>query len=223
MRDIRRFSDVNEQLQICEIVAEWHGGQPSAQLEANLAHSAFYQTPNPNRALVEINASREAKVLNAVGNAAMVFGVAVIIGTAAVADERHPLIGNWKLVSWQVIGDDGKPQDVFGTAPSGYLVITPEGRSIVLTTASGRKPGTDETARAALQKSMLSYSGRYRVEGGDFITSVDISWNEEWNGTEQRRHYRIEGDKLFIETAPAPSMVSPGKTDFRRLIWVREK
>jgi len=172
---------------------------------------------------VWVNAFREAKVLNAIGNAAMVFGVAAIIGTAAVADERHPLVGNWKLVSWQVMVEDGKPHDVFGTTPSGYLVITPEGRSIVLTTASGRKPGTDDTARAALQKSMLSYSGRYRVEGGDFITSVDISWNEEWNGTEQRRHYRIEGDKLFIETAPAPSMVSPGKTDFRRLIWVREK
>ena len=223
MRNIRRFSDVNEQLQIGEIVAEWHGGQPSAQLEANLAHSAFYQMPNPNRGIVQINAFREAKVLNAIGKAAMVFGVAVIIGTAAVADERHPLVGNWKLVSWQVIGEDGKPQDVFGTAPSGYLVITPEGRSIVLTTASGRQPGTDDPARAALQQSMLSYSGRYRFEGGDFITSVDISWNEEWNGTEQRRHYRIVGDKLFIETAPAPSMVFPGKTDFRRLVWVREK
>jgi hypothetical protein len=221
MRNIRRFSDVNEQLQIGEIVAEWHGGQPSAQLEANLAHSAFYQM-SIRIGFAQINTFGEAKVFNAIGKAAMAFGVAVI-GTAAVADERHPLVGNWKLVSWQVVGEDGKPQDVFGTAPSGYLVITPEGRSIVLTTASGRKPGTDDTARAALQKSMLSYSGRYRVEGGDFITSVDISWNEEWNGTEQRRHYRIEGDKLFIETAPAPSMVSPGKTDFRRLIWVREK
>lgn len=162
-------------------------------------------------------------MLNVIGKTAMAFGFATIIATAAVADERHPLVGNWKLVSWQVVGEDGKPLDIFGTAPSGYLVITPEGRSIVLTTASDRKPGTDDTARAALQKSMLSYSGHYRVEGGDFITNVDVSWNEEWNGTEQRRHYRIEGDKLFIETAPAPSMVSPGKTDFRRLVWVREK
>ena len=70
---------------------------------------------------------------------------------------------------------------------------------------------------------MLSYSGRYRVEGADFITTVEVSWNEEWNGTEQRRHYRIEGDRLFIESEPAPSMVFPGKTDFRRLVWVREK
>jgi hypothetical protein len=102
-------------------------------------------------------------------------------------------------------------------------VLTPVGRGIVLTTAAGRKPGTDDAARAALQKSMVSYSGRYRVEGGDFITTVEVSWNEEWNGTEQRRHYRIEGDKLFIESAPAPSMVFPGKTDFRRIVWVREK
>jgi Lipocalin-like domain len=162
-------------------------------------------------------------VLNVIRKIAMAFGLAAIIATVAGADERNPLVGNWKLVSWQVIADDGKPQDIFGTAPRGYLVLTPEGRSIVLTTASGRKPGTDEAARAALQKSMLSYSGRYRVEGGDFITTVDASWNEEWNGTEQRRHYRIEGDKLFIESAPAPSMVFPGKTDFRRIVWVREE
>jgi hypothetical protein len=158
-----------------------------------------------------------------VRKAAMALGISAIIATAARADERQPLVGNWKLVSWQVIADDGKPQDIFGTAPNGYLVLTPEGRSIVLTTASGRKPGTDDAARAALQKSMLSYSGHYRVEGSDFITTVDVSWNEEWNGTEQRRHYRIEGDRLFIESAPAPSMVFPGKTDFRRIVWVREK
>ena len=85
-------------------------------------------------------------MLNTICKVAMAFGVAVLIGAAAVADERHPLVGNWKLVSWQVIGEDGKPQDVFGRAPSGYLVITPEGRSIVLTTATGRKPGTDDTA-----------------------------------------------------------------------------
>lgn len=155
--------------------------------------------------------------------AAMTFGITAILATAAGADQPHPLVGNWKLVSWQIIAEDGKPQDVFGANPSGYLVLTSEGRSIVLTTASGRKPGTDDAARAALQRSMLSYSGRYRVEGNDFITSVEVSWNEEWNGTEQRRHYRIDGDKLFIESAPGPSMVFPGKTDFRRIVWVREK
>lgn len=70
---------------------------------------------------------------------------------------------------------------------------------------------------------MLAYSGKYRVEGHDFITTVEVSWNEEWNGTEQRRHFRIEGDKLIIESAPAPSVLFQGKTDFRRIVWEREK
>ena len=145
-----------------------------------------------------------------------------MISRPATSDQRHPLIGNWKLVSWQVITEDGAPQDVFGTSPKGYLVLTPEGRSIVVTTATDRKGGTDDPARAALHKSMLAYSGRYRVEGSDFITTVEVSWNEIWNGTEQRRHYRIESDKLFIESAPAPSIIFPGKTDFRRIVWVRD-
>jgi lipocalin-like protein len=102
-------------------------------------------------------------------------------------------------------------------------VLTREGRSIVVTTAEGRKGGTDDAERAALHKSMLAYSGRYRVEGGDFITRVEVSWNESWNGTEQRRHFRIEGDKLFVETAPAPSITSPGQTDFRRIVFERDK
>src|SRR5579871_3259970 len=115
-------------------------------------------------------------MLNTIGRAVMVLGALAVMATAGTADERHALVGSWKLVSWQVIGEDGTPQDVFGTAPRGYLVLTAEGRSIVLTTASGRKSGTDDAARAALQKSMLSYSGRYRVEGDDFITTVEISW-----------------------------------------------
>jgi hypothetical protein len=155
--------------------------------------------------------------------AAAAAGMILTASTPATSEQRHPLIGSWKLVSWQVIAEDGTPQDVFGTSPNGYLVLTPEGRSIVVTTAAGRKGGADDAARAALHKSMLAYSGRYRVEGSDFITTVEVSWNEEWNRTEQRRHYRIEGDKLFIESAPAPSIIFPDKTDFRRIVWVRDK
>jgi hypothetical protein len=133
------------------------------------------------------------------------------------------LVGTWKLVSWQVIVENEPPQNIFGSHPKGFLILTREGRSIVLTTAENHRKGMGDGERAALHKSMLSYSGKYRVEANDLITVVDVSWNEEWNGTEQRRHFRIEGDKLFIESAPAPSVVFPGKTDFRRIVWEREK
>jgi len=88
-------------------------------------------------------------------------------------------IGTWKLVSWQVMVENETPQNVFGSHPKGYLVLTREGRIIVLTTAETRKRGMGDTERAALHKSMLAYSGKYRVEGNDIITVVDVSWNEE--------------------------------------------
>lgn len=132
------------------------------------------------------------------------------------------LIGNWKLVSWQVItGDDSK--DLFGTKPKGYMILTREGRAMTVTTAEARTPGESEHERAALHRSMLGYTGKYRLEGNEFITTVDASWNESWNGSEQRRRFRLDGDKLFVESAPAPSILFPGKVDFRRIVWEREK
>lgn len=141
----------------------------------------------------------------------------------ADATDANALIGVWKLVSWQVIVGNEPAKNLFGPHPKGFLVLTREGRSIVLTTAENRRAGSDDTARAALHRSMLAYSGKYRVEGEDFITAVDVSWNEEWNGTEQRRHFRLEGNRLVIESAPGPSIVSPGRTDYRRIIWERER
>jgi hypothetical protein len=153
----------------------------------------------------------------------ILFMIFLAISNPLFAADGDALVGTWKLVSWQVIAENEPPQDVFGVHPKGFLVLTREGRSIVLTTAENRRGGMGDAERAALHKSMLSYSGRYRVEGHDFITVVDVSWNEEWNGTEQRRHFRVEGDRLFIESAPAPSILFPGKTDFRRIVWEREK
>jgi hypothetical protein len=149
--------------------------------------------------------------------------ILLAISNPVFGADNNSLVGTWKLVSWQVIPENGPPQDVFGAHPKGFLILTREGRSMVLTTAEKRQPGMGEAERAALHKSMLAYTGRYRVEGHDFITKVEVSWNEEWNGTEQRRHFRVEGNKLFIESAPAPSILFPGKTDFRRIVWERAK
>ena len=132
------------------------------------------------------------------------------------------LVGNWRLVSWQVVSEDGAKY-LFGPKPNGYLIVTREGRAMAITTAQVRTPGDTDAERAALHKSMLAYTGKYRVEGNEFITTVDASWNEAWNGTEQRRRFRFEGDRFFIETAPAPSITSRGKVDFRRIVWKREK
>jgi hypothetical protein len=131
------------------------------------------------------------------------------------------LAGTWKLVSWQV-ECEGKSQPLFGSDPKGFLVLTPGGRVIALTTAAGRTHGDSLEERALLHRTMVAYSGRYLVEGNEFVTTVEVSWNEIWNGTEQRRQFRLVGDRLYIESAPAPSLFFPGKLDVRRLVWERE-
>jgi hypothetical protein len=154
--------------------------------------------------------------------AALALTADIAVSSTVWAANSEALIGNWKLVSWQVVVGS-ETQNPFGSHPKGYLLLTREGRSMAITTADDREPGEGAAERAALHKSMLAYSGKYRIEGDDFITTVDISWNEIWNGTEQRRRFRIEADRLFIESAPAPSILYPGKTDYRRIVWEREK
>jgi len=139
------------------------------------------------------------------------------------AVEQNPLVGSWKMVSYQRVLDNGEPQNGLGEHPKGFVILTPEGRAVLLTTADGRKPAASDADRAELWKSMVAYTGKYRIEGNDFITSVDVSWNEVWNGTEQRRHFKIEGDKLILTTSPAPSPIYPGKMYYARVVFEREK
>ena len=145
------------------------------------------------------------------------------VSSPVLAQEANPLVGTWKLIASESIVENEAPSHTFGLHPKGYLIITQEGRLMIMFTADNRKAGMGDAERAALYQTMAAVSGRVRVEGKDFIISVDVSWNESWNGTEQRRHFRIEGDKLFVETAPGPSLLFPGKTSFARLLFERDK
>jgi hypothetical protein len=145
------------------------------------------------------------------------------ISSPVFAQVSNPLVGTWKLVSSESIMENEPPQHLFGLQPKGYLIITQEGRLMIMITADNRKAGMGDAERAALHKTMVAVSGKVRIEGKDFIISVDLSWNESWNGTEQKRHFRIEGDRLLVETAPGPNPVFPGKTSFGRLVFQRDK
>ena len=138
--------------------------------------------------------------------------------------DQNPLVGNWKLISSQAVYDNNaEPQDVPGPHPKGYLILTPEGRMMTVATSTGRKPGPSDAERAELWKTMIAYSGKYRIEGNDLVTTVDVSWNEAWTGTEQRRHYKLEGNKLTLVTVPQPSPFFQGKTYTSTIVWEREK
>jgi hypothetical protein len=64
------------------------------------------------------------------------------ISSPVFGADADALIGTWKLVSWQVIVENEPPQNVFGLHPKGFLILTHEGRIIVLTTAQDRRAGS---------------------------------------------------------------------------------
>ena len=133
------------------------------------------------------------------------------------------LIGTWKLVS--VVREEvpsGAKVDFFGPEPHGFINYGPDGRMIALITRSGRvKPAGQSPTPAeaeALFRSMLSYAGTYTVEGNEVMHHVDISWNESFTGTDQKRIASFVGDQLQLATVPSRDPVD-GKMSVRTMTW----
>ena len=150
--------------------------------------------------------------------------LAAVPARADDASDREKIVGTWKLVSVVYEDQESKARTpVLGQHPKGYQIATPEGRWLALVTADGRKvPQTDEERAQAL-RTMISYSGRYRVEGGKVITKVEVAWNEAWVGGEQVRFIRFEGDLLHIESPPMPHPNRNNEVVRVIVIWEREK
>lgn len=111
------------------------------------------------------------------------------------------LAGTWRLVSYDVeVRATGARFPAMGARPSGYTHFSREGRVWFLLTADGRPPGDSDAARADLLETLIAYTGRYRIEGDDWITAVDVAWNPAWVGTEQRRQFALAGDRLQVRT-----------------------
>ena len=116
------------------------------------------------------------------------------------ADDRAQIQGVWKLISFEVESKaTGEKEPLMGRHPGGYAIFTPE-RVMFVLTGDGRKPGKTDKERAALLNSLIAYTGLYRLEGDVWITKVDAAWNPEWVGTEQRRFFKIEGNRLQVLT-----------------------
>ncbi len=135
---------------------------------------------------------------------ALLFIVSFFSMAHASDDTKQKLQGVWKLESFFVESIETKERKyVLGEKPNGYLIVTSE-RFTAVITGQGRKPAQTDEERSALLRSMFAYTGSYTVEGDHLTTKVDVSWNELWTGTDQVRTFRLDGDKLFVETLPAP-------------------
>jgi Lipocalin-like domain len=136
---------------------------------------------------------------------------------------RERLIGTWKLLS--ATREDvasGAKTDFLGADPMGFISYSPDGRMIVLNVGGGRpKPkGAQPTAVEAetLFRSMTSYAGSYTIDGNVLTHHVEISWNETWTGSEQKRVARFEGNRAFLSTLPSIDPIT-GTMTVRTMEW----
>ncbi len=156
-------------------------------------------------------------------------GLSLLLAAPAPAsaddkDLKDKIVGVWTLVSVVYEDQESKARTpVLGEHPKGRQIATADGKWLALVTAEGRKvPKTDEERAQAL-RSMIAYTGRYRVEDGKVITKVEAAWNEAWVGGEQTRFIRFEGDRLFIESPPMPHPNQNNRVVRVIVIWDREK
>jgi lipocalin-like protein len=140
-----------------------------------------------------------------------------------MANEKEQIVGTWKLVSVNYEDQETKQRTpIMGDSPRGFQIATKDGRWLAISTPAGRTAPSTDDERAHAFRTMIAYSGRYRVEGSTITTKVECAWNESWVGGEQVRHIRFEDDKLFIESPPMPHPNMYGKVVRVIVVWQRE-
>ena len=140
---------------------------------------------------------------------------ALALGATLAAPTAWPqnaaVAGTYKVVSNVNITADGKRTDTFGANPHGMMILGADGYFAIVNARSdlpkfasnSRMNGTPEENKAIVQGS-ISLFGTYTADKDTIVMKVQgTSWPG-WLGAEQKRAYKVSGDKLSW-TVPAAS------------------
>ena len=87
------------------------------------------------------------------------------------------VVGTWKLRTVMYEDQETKERSpVYGAHPIGYQLATPRGRWIAVMTAEGRKVPQNDDERALALRSMIAYTGRYRVKTRRIMVEFEAAW-----------------------------------------------
>jgi len=124
--------------------------------------------------------------------------------------EPQPLVGSWELLGWRARDSLGSWQEEFGIQPRGYFIYDPSGLlSIHLMHADGAEVTgcTDDSPEDLGEGGLLvaprcyvGYFGSYRIEDDTTVVHLPTGGTiPSYIGTEQPRHFQMQGDSLWIE------------------------
>jgi Lipocalin-like domain len=134
-----------------------------------------------------------------------------------------PVLGTWALQSYvRERLSDGHRHNQFGEHPGGYIGYAPDGRMYAIFTRDDRViphdvVPTDEEG-VQLLGSMVAYAGTFSLGEGVVVHHIDVSWNQSWTGTDQIRHFVLDGETLTITTAAYKSYLD-GSMGRSILVW----
>ncbi len=142
-----------------------------------------------------------------------------------IAHTSENLAGTWKLVCATASKPSGERGDSsFGPSPTGILIYTREGRMAVMISNSERKPLSADPFLASVEEraeaftTFFAYAGRYTLTGDKLIHHVEISSLQDFEGTDQVRLIKFQGDRIVLVSPP---MSINRKTQTFELVWER--
>ena len=149
----------------------------------------------------------------------------LILPVTTTRSADNPLIGTWKLKSYvREVAATGERYNERGEHPNGYLSYAADGRMYAIITWENRVAPHDvvptDEERIKLFSTMISYAGTYTFDAEKVIHHVDISWYQNWTGTDQVRFYKLDGNTLTITSALAKNFTD-GREGRSILVWER--
>jgi len=136
------------------------------------------------------------------------------------------LVGRWDILSWEQRYDDGRRELPMGEKLDGFIRYLPDGDMICMLYKSDRKRfekggqwNAPDDEKAGAYNSMLSYAGRYAVNGDVVTHFVEASLFPNWVGGEQKRRIEVQPDGTVALLARLEEGTAQART--ARLVWRR--
>jgi hypothetical protein len=139
------------------------------------------------------------------------------------------LVGTWRLISAEGRSSDGKVTLDYGAKPLGRLILDSGGRmSVHLLDSTRRRFASGDFLRPTPQElkeafdGYFGYFGTYTVEenAGNIIFHVQGAAYPNYIGTDQRRFFALQGNRLTLRTPPERAA---GADVVYVIVWEREE